>query len=279
MLSLKTYHTRNSGQDYRSLLNGFESFKGSPMLARASVRLSRPRIHTYPASFGEDFARALIYRYSKETGVVLDPFVGAGTTALESVLSNRNAIGVDIDPLACKISRVLTSRIDTQSLIGETNQLEQELGMYEACLASSPASYQNLVPGSLFEIMEATFQVPNEQAIAYWFDPSHMATLAVVSTLIAREKDLLVREIFEVALSSSIIRKWPNTLSYAMDIDHSRPHKPRGVEPHSIQKQFALFRRILTHVSAPSSTFKGSFLLSKRMRRFLRVMPPPNYPL
>jgi hypothetical protein len=28
-----------------------------------------------------------------------------------------------------------------------------------------------------------------------------------------------------IALSASIIAKWPNTLSYAMDVDHTRPHR------------------------------------------------------
>ena len=83
---------------------------------------SRParRIHAYAASFGEDFAHAVIHEYTDKGSVVLDPFVGAGTTVLESVLSNRDAIGIDVDPIACRISRVLTSHFDVPHLVTAT---------------------------------------------------------------------------------------------------------------------------------------------------------------
>ena len=58
----------------------------------------------------------------------------------------------------------------------------------------------------------------------------------------------MVRQAFEVAISSCIIRKWPNTLSYAMDIDHSRPHRPNPLRAQPISDQFALFYRVLDRV-------------------------------
>lgn len=39
-------------------------------------------------------------RYSIEGDTVLDPFIGGGTTAVESKLTNRNFVGVDINPRA-----------------------------------------------------------------------------------------------------------------------------------------------------------------------------------
>lgn len=44
--------------------------------------------------------RNLILRYSQEGDVVLDQFVGGGTTLVEAKLLNRNAIGVDINDMA-----------------------------------------------------------------------------------------------------------------------------------------------------------------------------------
>ena len=44
-------------------------------------------------------------RYSQEGDTVLDPFVGGGTTAVEAKLTNRNFIGVDINPNAIEITR------------------------------------------------------------------------------------------------------------------------------------------------------------------------------
>ncbi len=209
---------------------------------------SIPRIHAYAASFGEDLSSELVQESTEEGSVVLDPFVGAGTTALESVLLNRNAIGIDVDPIACRISRVLTSRFDAPYLVAATECLQERLRSFELLLASEPEVYHDLGPGSIFEVGSWVFHVPGEPAIAYWFDPSHMATLSIIRDVVACERDPLVRQAFEVAISSSIIRKWPNTLSYAMDIDHSRPHRPHSPRAQTIEAQFALFYRVLGRV-------------------------------
>ena len=217
-------------------------------MPRHNKALTIPRVHAYAASFGEDLARELIHDSTTEREFVLDPFVGAGTTALESVLSNRNAIGIDVDPLACRISRILTSRIDIPYFVEATDNLREKLRDYEVFLAASPQAYEDLEPGGTMKIGCQTFRVPDEPAIAYWFAPSHMATLAVIRETAAAESDPTVRRAFEVAISSAIIRKWPNTLSYAMDIDHSRPHRPRCPRVQSIEDQFSLFNRVLVRV-------------------------------
>ena len=216
-----------------------------PLLSRSRPT---PRIHAYAASFGEDFAREIIHEHTSKGSVVLDPFVGAGTTVLESVLSNRNAIGIDVDPIACRISRVLTSSFDAPYLVSATQGIKERLRTFESLLASDPAAFQNLSPGDTFKLGSAEFCVPSVPAIAFWFDPSHMATLSVIRKEVSREESPLVRQAFEVAISSCIIRKWPNTLSYAMDIDHSRPHRPNTLEAQSITDQFALFYRVLDRV-------------------------------
>ena len=175
--------------------------------------------------------------------------MGAGTTVLESVLSNRDGIGIDVDPIACKISRALTSRLDVSYLLTATEELKARLRNLESQLASDPGVYQGLGPGSTFKLGSMEFYVPDVSAIAFWFDPSHMATLSVLRQEVACEESPLVREVFEVAISSCIIRKWPNTLSYAMDIDHTRPHRPRTLRAQSINEQFALFDRVLGRVT------------------------------
>jgi hypothetical protein len=46
-----------------------------------------------------------------------------------------------------------------------------------------------------------------------------------------------------VALSACILAKWPNTLSYAMDVDHTRPH--RRVQRISLDRVLTTFERRL----------------------------------
>src|SRR5437870_399960 len=70
----------------------------------------------FPAKFHPPVARCLIERYSREGDVVLDPFCGSGTLLVEALLSGRDAIGVDIDPVAAFISRVKSTPIDPAEL-------------------------------------------------------------------------------------------------------------------------------------------------------------------
>ena len=80
---------------------------------KGSVGKSLPDIiesgpHLYTHGFGLA-AIALCVQYLKNQGVklVVDPFVGQGTTAAVANLFGLNAIGVDIDPKQCKAAKKL----------------------------------------------------------------------------------------------------------------------------------------------------------------------------
>jgi len=54
----------------------------------------------YRGNWSPYIPRNLLLRYSNENDLVLDQFVGGGTTLVEAKLLNRNIIGVDINPAA-----------------------------------------------------------------------------------------------------------------------------------------------------------------------------------
>lgn len=59
----------------------------------------------YRGNFSPYVAKNIILRYSKPNDLVLDQFVGGGTTLIECKLNNRNAIGIDINPNAVEITK------------------------------------------------------------------------------------------------------------------------------------------------------------------------------
>ena len=59
----------------------------------------------YRGNFSPYVAKNIILRYSKPNDLVLDQFVGGGTTLIECKLNNRNAIGIDINPIAVNITK------------------------------------------------------------------------------------------------------------------------------------------------------------------------------
>lgn len=58
----------------------------------------------YRGNWSPYVPRNVILRYSHEGDTVLDQFVGGGTTAVEAKLTNRNFIGIDINPRAIELS-------------------------------------------------------------------------------------------------------------------------------------------------------------------------------
>jgi NAD(P)H-flavin reductase/16S rRNA G966 N2-methylase RsmD len=57
-----------------------------------------------------------IENYTHKNGIVLDPFVGSGTTAIEAIRLQRRVIGIDINPLAIFITRTALKPVRLASL-------------------------------------------------------------------------------------------------------------------------------------------------------------------
>lgn len=58
----------------------------------------------HPAPFPEELPHRLIQLYTFKNDVVLDPFVGSGTTCLAAIKDKRNYVGYDIDPQYIKLA-------------------------------------------------------------------------------------------------------------------------------------------------------------------------------
>ena len=58
----------------------------------------------HPAVFPEQLAKDHILSWSNKGDIVLDPFMGSGTTAKMAILTNRNFIGFEISKEYCEIA-------------------------------------------------------------------------------------------------------------------------------------------------------------------------------
>lgn len=63
-----------------------------------------PTQHGHPAPFPEELPRRLIKLFSFREDVVLDPFLGSGTTCRVAKTLGRRSIGVEIDPGYCEVA-------------------------------------------------------------------------------------------------------------------------------------------------------------------------------
>jgi site-specific DNA-methyltransferase (adenine-specific) len=97
-------------EEFMQWTNGVWSFSGE----------SKKRVG-HPAPFPVELPRRCIKLFSFVGDVVLDPFLGSGSTLLACLQTNRKGIGIEIDPSYCQLAK---ERLLTE---GQINQLKLSL--------------------------------------------------------------------------------------------------------------------------------------------------------
>jgi DNA modification methylase len=85
-------------------------------LQDADTRYATHRYHQYSAKYIPQIPSYLIKNFSEKNDLILDNFAGSGTTLVESKILGRNALGVDVSPLACLIAKVKTTNLQNSEL-------------------------------------------------------------------------------------------------------------------------------------------------------------------
>ena len=133
--------------------------------------------YNYPARFSPKFAREIIKNFTNAGDLVLDPFMGGGTTLTEAKLLGRNSVGFDISTLANFLTSVKADPPGTESLYRIEQWLNETLQKLK-CHMSYPrpldwieAGYQrNLSNRFTWRIRKVI-----EQYI-YWLENSKLKT-------------------------------------------------------------------------------------------------------
>lgn len=89
------------------------NFSYTKNIIHTSVNSNMPKEHK--AVMHYDVADWVIRNFTQEKEVVLDPFMGTGTTALACVKNNRHYIGIEISPDYCTMSNDRVKNVTVQS--------------------------------------------------------------------------------------------------------------------------------------------------------------------
>jgi len=161
----------------------------------------------YVSKFMPHYPKLFIRFLTKQGETVLDPMCGSGTTLIESILLNRNALGIDIDPLARTVSKVATTPIDNSRL----KILEKDF-----------LDHIHVCKGKV-KLEDYTFHFfPNQEL---WFRKDVLADILFIRDEIKSylaDKDL--QDLAQVALAS-IIKEVSNADSRDIfpEINHEKP--------------------------------------------------------
>ncbi|MCZ7613200.1 MAG: site-specific DNA-methyltransferase [Ignavibacteriaceae bacterium] len=84
-------------------------------------------VHKYWSKKPYNIIRHFIEKYSQVEEIVLDPFCGSGISIIESILSNRKAVGFDINPSAIFITKQMLNKISTSKLYESYLKIESKV--------------------------------------------------------------------------------------------------------------------------------------------------------
>lgn len=149
--------------------------------------------HKYPAKFIPQLAKRCIEENTDSNDVVCDPFMGCGTTLIESLVSGRKAVGVDINPVAYLISKVKITPINPEKLKTEIDKVLSDLNLYfESHNKQKTLSKVEILP-----------KIPNNERIDYWFpDKKIREDLSIILGRIDAIKDKDIRDFCLCAFSN-----------------------------------------------------------------------------
>ncbi len=94
-----------------------KSFKNIVSAAndQSRVRGYTHRFYTYPAGFSPVFVEAAIKSLTRKNDLVLDPFMGGGTTLVEGLIANRKVVGIDLNPISTFVTKVKATKLSKKN--------------------------------------------------------------------------------------------------------------------------------------------------------------------
>lgn len=199
----------------------------------ASTRYLTHSYHSYSAKYIPQIPRYLISNLTKRNDLILDNFVGSGTTLVESKVLGRHAIGVDVNPLACLVSKVKITNIqkpDLEKILSVCMSIEEEILKLRASRgytnSTSTFDLQDIGPISNNHYLLAN--IPNHN-ILKWFNKNVIYELLTIKLKIDSLEEDHIRDFLLVAFSS-ILRSSSNATSgFGNLMINKQPPKKRNI--------------------------------------------------
>lgn len=156
--------------------------------------------HRYVGRFPPHLVRALLNHFGATPDeLVCDPFAGSGTTLVEARLLGLNAVGADLCPLSCTMSRAKAQfPVSTESLHLRFEQLSHAYVQLESQFRSGASALEH---AAIFARSgNAIPPFPNAEK---WFTPEALLGVSIAVELISGLKDY-ERDFFSTALSAEM---------------------------------------------------------------------------
>lgn len=166
------------------------------------------RLHPYLGKFIPQLVEWFLARFFKPDDLILDPFMGSGTTLVQGNEMKMHTIGIDISPFNCLIARVKTAKYDITKARSEILEVEKRVANFSNYITGIHNTRLPLFPEDKFEeFKEGLLSECNSQYLKTWFAPRTLLEMLYYRRLIPHYtyQDLLRVVISRAVRSSRLI--------------------------------------------------------------------------
>jgi DNA modification methylase len=168
--------------------------------------------HDYPAKMIPQIAEKLLDLFGSTAKKLLDPYCGTGTSLVEAQIRGIDAVGYDINPLACLIAKVKTTPISKQIL---------DLYLKD---------FLDFAFMARFNPNKGIVELPEFSNLSFWFHKETITELAHLKNYIEQIENEDVKDFFKVAFSETV-RECSLTRNGEFKLYRMPEHKLAGFEP------------------------------------------------
>lgn len=167
-------------------------------------------IHWHPARFASQLPATFIGLLTRPGALVLDPFVGSGTTVVEAQRLGRRGLGIDLNPISCLATRSKTMSIPAEKLRRHVVKLKSAA---DAVLNTQPLLGQRI---------QLRHTIPKSVQTRKWYTNRVAERLALLWSEIQKQRND-VRLLGEAAFSAILLPVCRETRHWGYVCDNTQP--------------------------------------------------------
>ncbi len=160
------------------------------------------RIHPYLGKFIPQLVEWFLRNYFNENDIILDPFMGSGTTLVQGNEMKMHTVGIDISEFNCLIAKVKTRKYDITKAKREILEAEQRLYAFSTRLITKDMQQLSLFSDEKMEDLKTSLMAEvNSDYLRTWFADRTLYEMMYYRRLI---KTFDYQDLLKVLLSRAV---------------------------------------------------------------------------
>jgi len=160
------------------------------------------RLHPYLGKFIPQLVEWFLSRYFQPDDIILDPFMGSGTTLVQGNEMKMHTIGIDISPFNCRIARVKTAEYDVDKARNEILEIERRVAKFSEQVTQKTELTIPLFPEDRMEgLKQGLLEECKSEYLREWFAPNSLLEMLYYRRLISH---YYYQDLLRVVLSRAV---------------------------------------------------------------------------